>query len=171
MKYLGIMIPGFLAAIGQVNFAPLYLWENKKPRTNFEILRTPNNFGGIAFPDLSRYQSAGHLARVIEQSRNYKTKQWVQLEQAQTEVPLWALPWCNKRASQEIKRHPTIGCTLKFSKKNFQKEEISPGPSPFYSVVGNPVFPPVMENPILDRCMNMHNSRVQGYIEGIDGKV
>lgn len=76
-----------------------------------------------------------------------------------------ALPWCSKGVPQNIKSHPTIGPTWNQCRKCFPETQISPFPSPIYPVVGNLAFPPGMIDPILNKCINTLQARVQGFIE------
>lgn len=53
------------------------IWQNKKPRIAFAILRRGKKQGGLAGPDLIKYYIAVALAQVVEWAKEANEKRWV----------------------------------------------------------------------------------------------
>lgn len=70
------------------------IWAHSKPCLPRHYLTLPKLHEGLALPNVKKYYLAVHLGRVIDWNRNYRDKLWMQLEQAQTDIPLKGALWC-----------------------------------------------------------------------------
>ena len=117
-----------------------FMWAGKPARISRTILSLPKGKGGIGFPDLIKYQEAAHLAKVVDWC-GQKEKPWIKMEQATVEVPLEGLAWTpDREITSEVKKHPTIGATIRIIKKIFVKTKLSEDPSPLAPILGTNAF-------------------------------
>lgn len=70
-----------------------FIWQNKKPRVSFAILRQGKNQGGLAVPDVKKYYYAVALSRVVEWAREKSEKQWVKIENYTSGTRLNRIIW------------------------------------------------------------------------------
>ena len=118
-----------------------FIWAGKSARLRRDILTLPKDRGGVGLPDPVSYYEAAHLARVVEWCALQRTKPWILMEQKITKIPLEGLAWIQEvDIPQEVKKHPTIGATIRVMKRKFRKTKISEHVSPLVPVLGNPRF-------------------------------
>lgn len=66
-----------------------FVWAHKPARIKHKVLCLPRVAGGLALPDIHLYYVASHLSCIIDWCRHTDSKQWVQMEQAYTDVSLF----------------------------------------------------------------------------------
>lgn len=105
-----------------------FIWSHKRPRINRKQITLPKLYGGLAVPDICKYQQATHLTRLIDWNRHNTTKLWTKLEQAQCAIPLDRAPWCHDLLPGNMKNHPLIGTTTRICSSIFTRLHLtSPG--------------------------------------------
>lgn len=74
----------------------------------------PKLKGGIGLPDIYNYYLACHLTRICDWRLHANTKDWFQMENAGTQIPLHSLTWLlAKHSTGLFKDHLMIGPTLR----------------------------------------------------------
>lgn len=125
-----------------------FIWANKRPRLNKRLITLPKIFGGLAVPDLRKYQQATHLTRLIDWIRHKHTKLWTLLEQTQSIIPLNRLPWCHNSLPRMLKNHPLIGVTSRICASLFTHAKLTSCNSPLRPILGTPDFTPGYLDPV-----------------------
>lgn len=143
-----------------------FIWAHKRPRINRRQLTLPKLYGGLAVPDLRKYQQATHLSRLIDWNRHSTTKLWTQLEQAQCTVPLDRAPWCHDLLPRDMKSHPLIGVTTRICSSLFARPHLTSLNTPLRPILGTPEFNPGCTDPIFRSLRNAGYSQVSHYIVG-----
>lgn len=85
------------------------------------------------------------MARLVDWCRHASFKIWPKIEQSQCEVPLRRAVWCFGDLSSALKKHPTLGPTLRICSRICSTTLLSSVNSPLYPIVGNPRFPPGLQ--------------------------
>lgn len=94
-----------------------FIWAGKPARVCRDIL-TPPKERGVGFPD----HETLHLKKVLDWCASSKDKPWIHMGQAKSEIPLEGVVWLtDSTILQAMKRHPTVGTTLRSVKKIFKK--------------------------------------------------
>lgn len=119
-----------------------FIWANKKPCIRRTMLSLPKQYGGLALPDIRQYFLATQLGPILDWRRNAKTKLWVRIEQAQTDIPLKSAFWCYDLLPSGLKTHPLLGTTLRYSSQVSIQYSLTSNNSPLYPILGNPNFAP-----------------------------
>lgn len=133
--------PGFLRDLR--SRLARFIWAGKPTRVRRDILTLRKERGGVGFPDPVGYYEASHLARVVDWCVLQKDKPLIHMEQATITIPLEGIVWLSDvEIPQAVRRHPTVGATLRSIKKIFKKTEISTYPSPMIPILGTPSFEP-----------------------------
>lgn len=108
-----------------------FLWHNKHPRIKYEHLVTPKSKGDIGLPDLHKYYRACLLTRIVDWNVHTSTKQWVDLEEYLTDIPLATAPWLSpKHIPSKATNHILIGPTLRSFHRTNSKQQLSTLPGP-----------------------------------------
>ena len=128
-----------------------YIWANKSPRIKMQTLALPKVRGGMGLPDILRYYRAVHIVRVVDWHCNKLTKRWVDLENEETGQLTPPAPWSVFESKDAILKHPTVGATIKETKRIQSHWRVAPGISPMTPILGNPDFPPGCINARLRR--------------------
>lgn len=68
------------------------IWGSTRPRIKLSTLCNPKLEGSAGLPDFRKYHLAALLMRLVDWFHS-PTKQWLQLENALSPVPLTSLPW------------------------------------------------------------------------------
>ena len=101
------------------------------------------------------------MARTVEWCINEKSKPWIRIEQKTTCIPLEGMAWIHEAdIPLEVKKHPTLGATLRVMKKLFRKTNLSKYPSPLIPVLGNPKFHLGLVDPRFDTIKRLGWSRI-----------
>lgn len=119
-----------------------FVWAHKRPRLRRSQMTLPKQFGGLALPDIRLYYMASHLGRILDWRRNGSSKLWIQLEQAQSSVPLGGALWCFRDLPRELKSYPLIGITLRNSHQSTLHTNLTSENSPLFPILGNPKLEP-----------------------------
>lgn len=141
-----------------------FIWAHKRPRLNKRLLTLPKTYGGLAVPDIHKYQQATHLTGLIDWNRHQSTKLWTQLEQSQCPVPLKRAPWCHVSLLEYMKNHPLIGVTTRIRASLFARLRLAPFGSPLRPILGTPEFSPGCTDPIFKSLRSMGFSQASHFI-------
>lgn len=136
-----------------------FIWAHKRPRLNRRQLSFPKIYGELAVPDIQKYQQATHLTRLIDWNRHQTTKLWPRLEQSQSNISLIRAPWCYPSISNDMKNHPLVGLTVQICSSLFSKFSLTSIHSPLYPILGNPAFPPGIQDSVF------YSLRQDGYFQ------
>lgn len=89
-----------------------FIWAKKSPRISRRVMTIPKCYGRVAVPDVFKYYQAAHMGRLVDWCRHGEFKQWVDMEQQLSPVPLRRAPWCYNELPPTLRKHPIIGPTL-----------------------------------------------------------
>lgn len=118
-----------------------FVWAHSKPCLPRRYLTLPKHYWGLALPDVKKYFLAVHLGRLIDWSHHETHKTWVQIEQAQTTIPLKGIVWCPSGIPNTVKSHSLMGARIRLGSKAISSASLSTGESPLFPILGNPAFP------------------------------
>lgn len=79
-----------------------FIWANKRPRLRINILRLPEDMGGLGLPDIRRYQLAAHLRYITTWISEDPTSLWLDIESFQSQVPLQNLLFIKKMKTVRV---------------------------------------------------------------------
>lgn len=127
-----------------------FIWANKKPCIRRALLSLPKQYGGLELPDVRQYSQVTHLGRVLDWRHNMMTKLCVQVEQAQTDIPLKGALWCYDSLPSGLKSHPLLGTTLRHSSQVSIQSSLTSSTSPLYPILGHPNFRPGLHSTEFD---------------------
>lgn len=90
----------------------------------------------------------------------------VQLEQAQTVVPLKGTVWCSTDLPNTLKSHPLIGATIQLGSKAITSNLLSTAESPLFPILGNPAFPPGVGRSVFLSLSQADRDPASHFLEG-----
>lgn len=79
-----------------------FKWANKRPRLRINILRLPEDMGGLGLPDIRRYQLGAHLCYITAWISEDPTSLWLDIESFQSQVPLQNLLFLKRMKTVKI---------------------------------------------------------------------
>lgn len=127
----------------------------------------PKQYGGLAVPDICKYYQTVYLSRLIDWNRHCNIKLWVQLEQAQSAIPLCRASWCYNSLPRDMKSHPLIGRTVRIYSSLLAQTPLSSPTSPVFAILGNPLFTLGYQVTTFRNLMNYGRSQASHFL--IDG--
>lgn len=90
-----------------------FFWWERNPALVCYSTQTKKQKGGLGVPNFQNYYFATHLARIVDWHCHCANKDWVQLEELSSAIPLAYTLWIVwPKCSLDIKHHPLIGATL-----------------------------------------------------------
>lgn len=111
------------------------------------ILLLSKHSGGIILLDAELYYMVCYLTRLIDWCCHRPSKQWIQLEQLESSIPLMALPLCNASDPQRTKHTPRSAQHGQFVNL-LEKYHLSLSPSSFLPVIANHLFSSLPGGPL-----------------------
>lgn len=120
-----------------------FIWSSKTPRLSWERLTLPKSQGGLNLPDIQKYHWACHLTRIVDWHLHGSNKDWIQLENAFSQIPVAHIPWLNPSSiPKDLKTHPLINATTLQFKNASSKLNFKPFRGPMTPLENNPDFQP-----------------------------
>lgn len=109
------------------------------------------------------------MARLINWCRHASFKIWPKIEQSQCEIPLHRAVWCFGDLSPVLKKHPTLGPTLRICSRICFTTQLLSVNSPLYPIVGNPRFPPGLQEGPFRKLLDWQCYQASHFIQTING--
>lgn len=82
-----------------------FIWGAIRPRIKMSTLSLPKSLGGAGLPDFKKYHMAALTMRLVDWFSS-PTKQWVQIENSMSPIPLTSLPWTG--GLQRAQTYPSL---------------------------------------------------------------
>lgn len=97
----------------------------------------------MGIPDIYLYYQASHLLRIADWHSQKHKKDWVELEDSFSLIPIQSTPWLTYSSLQNsLKKHPLIGPTICCFHAANAKHQLIRKHSLLTPFLNNPQFPP-----------------------------